>query len=170
MDNLTIDKTAAAVLSSLLLLTAANTLVDMAYPTGRNASKEERRLDAPMEKEASGVKAAPEPPSAVALLSSADSAEGEKLAKKCEVCHSFKQGGAAKIGPELYDIVGRKVASVPGFGYSPALKAKGGEWTYEELDAWLKNPGAAVPGSKMAFAGGRQARRRGPLCWPTCAR
>jgi hypothetical protein len=82
MDKLTIDKTAAAVLSSLLLLALANTLVDMAYPTGRNASKVERHLDAPAKNASPDVKEAPlsEPSSAVALIAGADSARGEKAA------------------------------------------------------------------------------------------
>jgi cytochrome c len=168
MDQLTLDKTATAILSSLLLLVSANTLVDMTYPTGRNVAKPKSHLGAPPKPQEGGAPqaAAPAPssePSAIALLAGADPVAGEKSARKCEVCHSFKEGGPAKIGPDLYDVVGRKVASVSGFGYSSALKAKGGEWTYEELDSWIKNPNAYVPGSKMAFAGVASARERAAI-------
>jgi cytochrome c len=142
MDRFTIDKRVTAALSAVLLLVAANAFVDMIYPTGRNAP----RLQASLEPGASE-------PSVLELLASADPAKGEKLAKKCEICHTLKERGASKVGPELYGVVGRKVASVQGFAYSRALKAKGGEWTYDKLDSWIQNPHEDLPDSKMTFTG-----------------
>ncbi len=87
------------------------------------------------------------------LLASASVQVGQQTAKECELCHNLGKGQGAKIGPDLYGVVGRKVASEPGFNYSDALKAKGGTWTFDALNVWLTNPRADVPGTLMTFAG-----------------
>jgi cytochrome c len=86
-----------------------------------------------------------------ALVSAADAAKGEIVFKKCAACH--KLDGANAVGPHLDGVVGRPVAAVEGFSYSDAMVAHGGEWTPEELFAFLANPKKDVPGTKMAFAG-----------------
>jgi cytochrome c len=102
---------------------------------------------------ASSTKPAPAGVPIENLLVSASIQEGEQTAKECELCHNFGKGQGAKIGPDLYGVVGRKVASEPGFNYSDALKAKGGTWTFDALNVWLTNPRADVPGTLMTFAG-----------------
>lgn len=88
------------------------------------------------------------------LLASASPEDGEKAAKKCAACHSFEEGGANKVGPGLWDVVNRPIGSHEGFSYSEALASKQGEtWDYEHLSAFLKNPKAYAPGTKMSFAG-----------------
>jgi cytochrome c len=88
------------------------------------------------------------------LLASADKASGEVDTKACQACHDFTKGGPNKIGPNLYGVVGRNMASVDGFSYSTGFKAMGGKpWTYEELNQWIKNPKYMVKDTKMAFAG-----------------
>lgn len=71
----------------------------------------------------------------------------------CGACHSTQPGGAALIGPNLWSIVGRPLASVPGFEYSPDLKAAGGTWTRERLDQFLASPMTFAPGTRMGFVG-----------------
>jgi cytochrome c len=94
-------------------------------------------------------------PSIAARLAKADVAAGEAFAAKgiCAVCHSFNEGGKAVIGPNLYNVVGGPHAHMAGFAYSDGLKSLPGNWTYENLDAWLTKPAAVVPGTKMAFPG-----------------
>jgi cytochrome c len=87
------------------------------------------------------------------LLAQASPEEGEAEARKCVACHSFEPGGPSKIGPPLWDVVGRDIASVEGFAYSDALLAKEGEWTFEALDEFIADPRGWAPGTKMAFAG-----------------
>src|SRR5262249_546263 len=77
--------------------------------------------------------------------------------------HSFNKGGAAMVGPNLWGVLGRPKASMPGFNYSPALKAKGGEWTVDDLDHFIANPRATVPGTAMTFAGVPRAAQRPDL-------
>ena len=68
------------------------------------------------------------------LLAKADVAKGQADTKVCQSCHSFEKGGAAKVGPPLYGVVGRPKGSVPGFAYSDGMKAKGGDWTFEDIN------------------------------------
>lgn len=86
-------------------------------------------------------------------LASADVAKGQTQAKKCQACHDFSPNGANKIGPALWDVVGRPIGKHAGFSYSEAVANHGGNWTYEELDAYLHSPKTDIPGNKMAFAG-----------------
>jgi cytochrome c len=87
---------------------------------------------------------------ALTLVTAAD---GEKVWAKCQSCHSINAGGANGVGPNLHGIMGANVASRPGFAYSGALQALGGQWDWERMNNWLKNPRAYVDGTKMAFAG-----------------
>jgi cytochrome c len=97
------------------------------------------------------------------LLASADPARGERTAQVCASCHTFDQGGANRVGPNLWGIVGRDVGSEGGFAYSPAVAGHPGAWTYEELDHWLASPAKAIPGTKMAFNGVRNPKDRANL-------
>ena len=80
-------------------------------------------------------------------------AMGEQIFKRCVACHTIDKGGNNAIGPNLHGVVGRAVGSHPGFGYSSAMKAKGGVWDDAALDAYLKSPMKTIPGTRMAFAG-----------------
>jgi cytochrome c len=96
--------------------------------------------------------AAPEQPFDT-LLASASAEHGAQIAKQCQICHNLQKGQGPKVGPDLWGVVGRPVASVSGFNYSAALKAKGGTWTFDALNKWLLKPSADVPGTAMTFAG-----------------
>lgn len=87
------------------------------------------------------------------VLPKADVAAGKTISGRCEQCHDLSSARTNKIGPELYGVVDRPRASVAGFSYSSAMKAKGGTWTFDELFKFLKSPGAYIPGTKMSFAG-----------------
>lgn len=89
-----------------------------------------------------------------ARLQTADAAAGEAVFRKCTACHTANQGGPNQLGPNLWGVVGSHVgAHAPGYSYSEALRGKGGEWTFENLDAWLHSPRTFAPGTKMTFAG-----------------
>jgi len=97
------------------------------------------------------------------LLAKADPARGQALTKVCATCHTFDKGAAAKVGPNLYNVVDRAKGSEAGFGYSDAMKAKGGKWTFEDLNAFLTSPKGFVDGTKMGFGGEPDAGKRADL-------
>jgi cytochrome c len=96
------------------------------------------------------------------LLGSATHAQVDPSFAQCAACHTVKPE-QNRLGPSLYKMVGRKKASVPGFAYSPALKAQKGVWTAAELDAFIANPRAKVPGTRMLYAGQPDAGKRARL-------
>src|SRR3546814_4771804 len=85
------------------------------------------------------------------LLAAADPAAGEQLAsRQCATCHTFNEGGAARVGPNLYDIVAHPIAAEGGFSYSSGLSDHSGDtWTYENLNHFLHDPRDFPPGTKM---------------------
>ena len=99
----------------------------------------------------------------VSMIAAGDLAAGEKVSKKCKACHVFEEGGKNKLGPPLWAIVGRDIASQDGFKYSGALEALDGEWTYETLDQFLAAPKTYLPGTKMVFAGVKKEQDRANL-------
>jgi cytochrome c len=88
-----------------------------------------------------------------------DAAAGKKAFSQCAVCHSVV-AGQNRVGPSLAGVAGRKIASYPKFNYSAALKGKTGNWTDANLNTWITKPMAWAPGTKMAFAGIADAKRR----------
>lgn len=115
------------------------------------------------------VEAAPVPEKAeipetiIALLASADISKGKKVSKSCAACHTFKKGGKKKIGPNLWNVVGKEKASTEGFSYSKGMKALGGTWDYDSLDQFLLKPKKYVKGTKMGFAGIKKIKDRAAL-------
>ena len=104
---------------------------------------------------------AAEGPALATLLATGDAALGANVFAKCTACHTIEQGGAAGIGPNLYGVLGTAIgAHAPGFAYSSDLAGHGGEWNYENMDAWLKSPRGFAAGTKMSFAGLSSAEDR----------
>jgi cytochrome c len=88
------------------------------------------------------------------LLAKADKDQGASKAKACMACHDFSKGGPNKVGPNLWDVVGRGIGTSAGFAYSDGFKTMAGKnWGYEELNTWLKAPKAYIAGTKMSYAG-----------------
>jgi len=97
-------------------------------------------------------------------LKDANIEKGKALfVQQCLTCHTIDKGGVNKVGPNQWDIVGRKKASHEGFSYSSALQAKGGEWTYEDINHMIFKPQAFARGTKMAFAGLRKEEDRADI-------
>ena len=85
---------------------------------------------------------------------------GEKIFKKCAACHSINKGGKNKIGPALYNVVGRAVGGVNDYKYSKTLTSYNKEWTFEELNGFLTKPSSYLKGTKMSYAGLRKEKDR----------
>jgi cytochrome c len=163
MDHVNVNRISLTALGAVLfvmLLTAFSNLVlspripktpGFALPTSAPAT------------EAAAGPAEPEAPPLPALLAKADAKKGEQFAKVCQTCHNFEKGAGPKIGPPLYGVVGRPIASVPGFAYSDSLKAVGGNWTYEALNVMVSNPKKEASGTKMTFPGEKDPQRRADI-------
>ena len=96
----------------------------------------------------------------LALLAAADAGDGKTVFKKCKACHSVDKGGAHRVGPNLWDVVGRAKAGAQDYRFSGARAGLGGAWTFADLDAFLAKPKAFAPGTKMTFNGVRKAADR----------
>ena len=146
---------AMAVLSALLVIFGSATLIDI-YKTNNKQKVVGYALPAPAaSKSASSGPAESDVtvPKIAELMTKASVDAGAAGFKKCTTCHTPDKGGRNGTGPNLWGVVGRKIASHDGFNYSGALKGKGGEWTWENLIPYIYAPAAAIPGNKMAFAG-----------------
>jgi cytochrome c len=154
MDGFEFNKIAGAVLSAMLVMAAGSTVLDIA--TSRHGHvKPGWELPVTEAKHAPVGQAEPafDPAAVLALLPKASADAGADTFKKCLACHTPHKGDRNLVGPNLWGIVGRKVASAPGFAYSEAMKTHGGEWTWERLAKYLHKPADEVPGNKMLFPG-----------------
>jgi cytochrome c len=104
----------------------------------------------------------------IATLSGVTHAAGNPAAgqavfqSSCSICHSV-QPGQNKIGPTLFGVVGRKTGSVPGYTYSPPNTAANLTWDPATLDRYLEAPRTVIPGTKMTYAGLKDAAKRADL-------
>jgi len=163
MDHVNVNRVALSALGAVLfvmLLTASSNLLlsprtpavpGFALPTSGPAT------------EAAAGPAEPEAPPLPTLLAKADATKGAQFAKVCQTCHNFEKGAGPKIGPPLWGVVGRPIASIPGFAYSDSLKAVGGNWTWEALNVMVSNPKKEASGTKMTFPGEHDPQRRADI-------
>jgi cytochrome c len=93
-------------------------------------------------------------------VASADPSAGAGAVGVCKACHSFNKGGPNKVGPNVYAVVGKDIASHEGFRYSDALKGKDGDWTLAKLDKYLENPNGWAPGNRMTYPGVKDDQTR----------
>ena len=98
--------------------------------------------------------------SIMALFASTSAADGAKVFKKCAACHSIAQGGGNKIGPALWGVLNRKAGSIPDYKYSKAMASHGKAWTLDEMNSFLIKPKDWIKGTKMTFAGLKNAKDR----------
>lgn len=167
MDSFEFNKIAGAVLGVLLFIMGIGMMSDSIFSPPKTIVAGYELPGAAPEAaapEAEPVAAAAEP--IAVRLASADPAKGQANVKACIACHNFEKGAANKVGPVLWNVVERIKGSVEGFNYSAALKeraGKGEHWTYDNLDGFLENPKAYMPGTSMAYAGVKDPARRAEI-------
>src|SRR6202167_952264 len=148
-----------SILFAMLLVASTNLVISQKIPAVPGFAL-------PTSGPASTLAAAPAAPPTEplpALLAKADATKGQQYAKVCQTCHNFEKGAGPKIGPPLFGVVGRPIASVPGFAYSDSLKGVGGNWTYEALNVMVSNPKKEASGTKMTFPGEKDPQRRADI-------
>jgi cytochrome c len=155
MDSFELNKILGALLFTCLLTLTLNITAGAVFAPEKLAKPGFEIAVPEGDAAAAGGAAAPaeETKSIAELLASADPKKGEAAVKKCASCHNFTKGGPNGIGPNLYGVVGRAKGSHAGFNYSDAVKAKGGDWTFEDIDHFITNPKKFIPGTKMTYAG-----------------
>ncbi len=161
MDSFEINKIVAAVLMVALLVIGIGKLSDAIFhvekPETPGYAVDVEQVSTTS---SSATAAVEEKVDIAALMAMGDIASGEKIFKKCAACHSIIKGGKNAIGPALYNVVGRKVGAVEDYKYSKALATYEKEWTFEELNGFLKKPAKYIKGTKMAYAGLRKEADR----------
>tara|TARA_A100001037_G_C15112187_1_gene619549 strand:- start:164 stop:706 length:543 start_codon:yes stop_codon:yes gene_type:complete len=153
MSAIEINKYIGAALTTALFLMLVNMLADSIFRGHSKTAGPAYTIAtvefAPRDTEPAANKV----PSLIVLLANADSDSGKKISKKCIACHTFSEGQDSKIGPNLWDVVGRDIASGTEFPYSNALQNIEGKWDFAELDKFLTSPKKYAKGTKMAFPG-----------------
>tara|TARA_Y100001936_G_C15810090_1_gene526131 strand:- start:37 stop:576 length:540 start_codon:yes stop_codon:yes gene_type:complete len=164
MDSFEINKIIAAVLLVALLVIGIGKISDIIFyvkkPETPGYSVEVQQVASTS---SSTAEVAEEKIDIAALMALGDAVSGEKIFKKCAACHSIVKDGKNKIGPALYNVVGRKIGGVADYKYSKALVAYGKEWNFEELNGFLIKPAKWIKGTKMAYAGLRKEKDRASI-------
>ena len=161
MDSFEINKIVAAILMVALLIIGIGKLSNIIFHVEKPKTPGYAvEIDQTTTVAASKETAVVEKIDIAALMATGDLASGEKIFKKCAACHSIIKGGKNKIGPALYNVVERKVGGVADYKYSKALTAYDKNWTFEELNGFLKKPAKYIKGTKMAYAGLRKEKDR----------
>ena len=162
MDSFELNKIIGAILLVALLVIGIGKVSNLVFKVNK---PEKSNYKVELDVETAETKGDEEPVQReivdiAALLSTGDLAHGEKVFKKCSACLSIKSGGGNKIGPALYNVVGRKVGVLDDYKYSKALAEYEKNWSFEELNGFLLKPKDWIKGTKMAYAGLRKEKDR----------
>ena len=163
MDSFEINKIIASILLVALLIIGISKISNIIFKVDKldsSAYKVELPDDGAKQISDEQTMKADDKVDISALMALGDIAHGEKVFKKCSACHSIEAGGGNKIGPALYNVVGRKIAAVEDYKYSKALVEYKKNWSFEELNGFLIKPQKWIKGTKMAYAGLRKEKDR----------
>ena len=153
MDGFELNKIAGAVLAAMLVIASGKTAMDIALQKHRPEKAGWALPVTEIKPKTAEPEVAFDPKAVLALLPKANADAGQDIFKKCLACHTPDKGGRNLVGPNLWGVVGRKIAQAPGFNYSDAMKNHPGDWTWEELAKYLHSPTEVVPGNRMQFPG-----------------
>ena len=161
MDSFELNKIIAAVLMVALLVIGLGKISDAVFHVKKPKNPGYRvEVESQLASTTSQSTNIIETIDIAAIMALGDVASGEKIFKKCAACHSVNKGGKNKIGPALYNVVGRAVGGVVDYKYSKTLASYNKEWTFEELNGFLTKPSSYLKGTKMSYAGLRKEKDR----------
>ena len=163
MDSFEINKIIASILLVALLIIGISKISNIIFKVDKldsSAYKVELPDDGAKQISKEKTMKAEDEVDISALMALGDIGHGEKVFKKCSACHSIEAGGGNKIGPALYNVVGRKIAALEDYKYSKALVEYKKNWSFEELNGFLLKPQKWIKGTKMAYAGLRKEKDR----------
>ena len=161
MDSFELNKIIAAILMVALLVIGLGKIADSIFHVKKPKNPGYQvEVESKLASDTSQKTELVEKIDIAAIMALGDVASGEKIFKKCAACHSINKDGKNKIGPALYNVVGRAVGGVDGYKYSKTLASYGKEWTFAELNGFLKKPASYLKGTKMSYAGLRKEKDR----------
>ena len=161
MDSFELNKIIAAILMVALLVIGLGKIADSIFYVNKPKNPGYQvEVVSQVSSETSLTTELVEKINITTVMALGDIASGEKIFKKCAACHSINKGGKNKIGPALYNVVGRAVGGVDDYKYSKALASYGKKWTFEELNGFLTKPSSYLKGTKMSYAGLRKEKDR----------
>ena len=161
MDSFELNKIIAAVLMVALLVIGLGKIADGVFHVQKPKNPGYQvEIESQLVSVTSQVTEIVEKIDIAAIMRLGDIASGKKIFKKCAACHSINKGGKNKIGPALYNVVGRAVGGVDNYKYSKTLATYGKDWTFEELNGFLTKPSSYLKGTKMSYAGLRKEKDR----------
>ena len=161
MDSFEINKIVAAILMVALLIIGIGKISDVIFHVKKPETPGYAvEVEQAVKTSGSETEVTENKVDIAARMAMGDVASGEKVFKKCAACHSIVKDGKNKIGPALYNVVGRQVGGVSDYKYSKALASYEKSWTFEELNGFLIKPAKWIKGTKMAYAGLRKEKDR----------
>ena len=164
MDSFELNKIIAAILMVVLLVIGLGKIADGVFHVKKPINPGYKvEVESQLTSSTSQATEVTEKIDIVAIMALGDVASGKKIFKKCAACHSINKGGRNKIGPALYNVVGRTVGGVDDYKYSNTLATYGKEWTFEELNGFLTKPSVYLKGTKMSYAGLRKEKDRASI-------
>ena len=164
MDSFELNKIIAAILMVALLVIGLGKLADSVFHVSKPKNPGYQvEIENQLAFKTSQAAEVVEKIDIIAFMALGDAASGEKIFKKCAACHSINKGGKNKIGPALYNVVGRAVGGVDNYKYSKTLASYDKQWTFEELNGFLQKPASYLKGTKMSYAGLRKEKDRASI-------
>ena len=156
------NKIVASIILAVVLVLGINKIADIIFYVEKpeKSAYQVADISATTTKDTTSESSNAGPGDIMVLLASASIADGEKIFKKCAACHSIAKGGSNKIGPALWGILGRQAGSISDYKYSKAMSAHGKPWSFEEMNSFLIKPKDWIKGTKMSFAGLKNAKDR----------